>query len=45
MEIPDDVRKMIKEVSDKIHVVGIEFTDTAGNKWQRDAHGALLPRS
>jgi hypothetical protein len=26
-------------------VVSIEFTDAAGNKWERDPRGALLPLS
>ena len=36
---------MINEVSDSIHVVGIEFTDAAGNRWERDARGALVSRT
>ena len=35
----------MNEVSDSDYAVSIEFTDAAGNRWQRDAHGALVPRS
>jgi hypothetical protein len=45
VEIPEDVRDQIHEVNDKIYVVSIEFTDAAGNCWERDPRGALIPRS
>jgi hypothetical protein len=45
VEIPEDVRNQIDEVSDSIYVVSIEFTDAAGNHWERDPRGALIPRS
>jgi hypothetical protein len=41
VEIPATVRNMIHECSDEIYVVSIEFTDAAGNRWERDARGAL----
>jgi len=41
VEIPATVKKMIRECSDEIYVVSIEFTDAAGNRWERDARGAL----
>jgi len=43
--IPSEVRDMIKECSDEVYAVSITFTDAAGNRWERDAHGALNPRS
>lgn len=43
VEIPATVKKMIRECSDEIYVVSIEFTDAAGNRWERDARGALKP--
>jgi hypothetical protein len=43
-EIPEPVRNMINEVSDSLYVVSIEFTDAAGNHWERDPRGALIPR-
>lgn len=43
--IPEDVRKMFGELTDRTYVVSIEFTDAAGNHWERDARGDLVPRS
>lgn len=45
VEIPKQVRNQIAEVSDSIYVVSIEFTDAAGNRWERDPRGALIARS
>ncbi len=39
MPIPDEVQNMIDEVSHRIYVVGAEFTDAAGNRWERDPPG------
>lgn len=44
-EIPEPVRNMINEVSDSIYVVSIGFTDAAGNHWERDPRGTLVPRT
>jgi hypothetical protein len=43
--IPEQLRNMIDQVDDSIYVVSIEFTDAAGNRWERDPRGALVPRS
>jgi hypothetical protein len=45
IEIPGQVRNQIREVSDQIYVVSIEFTDAAGNRWERDPRGALNART
>jgi hypothetical protein len=44
-EIPEQVRNMIDQVDDSIYVAGVEFTDAAGNRWERDPRGTLVPRS
>jgi hypothetical protein len=44
-EIPEQVRNMIDQVNDSIYVVSIEFTDAAGNRWERDPRGALVART
>jgi hypothetical protein len=44
VEIPESVRNMIDQVGDDIYVVSIEFTDVAGNRWERDPRGALRGR-
>ena len=36
---------MLDEVSDSVYAVSIEFTDAAGNRWERDPRGALVPRT
>jgi hypothetical protein len=41
--IPEDISSKLPEVSDTVYVVSIEFTDSAGNRWERDARGALNP--
>jgi Protein of unknown function (DUF2637) len=43
--IPDSVWEMSGELTDRTYVVSIEFTDAAENHWERDARGALVPRS
>jgi multidrug efflux pump subunit AcrA (membrane-fusion protein) len=44
--IPDKVSGMFpREVNDRTCVVGIEFTDAAEQRWERDPRGALLSRS
>jgi len=45
VEIPEQVRNMLDEVSDSVYAVSIEFTDAAGNRWERDPRGALVPRT
>ena len=42
--IPEQVRTMMDFI-DQTLVVSIEFTDAAGNCWERDPRGALIPRS
>jgi hypothetical protein len=39
--IPEVIRNMIKTIGPDVYVVGIEFTDAAGYRWERDARGAL----
>jgi hypothetical protein len=41
VEIPHSVRKMIDQCDDSVYVVSVEFTDAAGNRWERDPYGAL----
>jgi hypothetical protein len=41
--IPSEVRNQISECNDDIYAVSIWFTDAAGIRWERDAHGALKP--
>jgi len=36
---------MMDQVSDDVYAVGIRFTDAAGNQWERDPRGALIPRT
>lgn len=43
--IPDGAREKFGEFTDRTYVVSIEFTDAAGNHWERDPRGALVPRS
>jgi hypothetical protein len=43
--IPENIWSQMTEVSDNNYVVSIEFTDAAGNRWERDPRGALNPRS
>lgn len=45
VKMPDVIRNMIKTIGPDVYVVGIEFTDAAGNRWERDARGALKDRS
>jgi hypothetical protein len=45
IEIPEQVRNQMSEVSDSVYAVSIEFTDAAGNRWERDPRGALVARS
>lgn len=40
-EIPPDIRNKIDTCDDNTYVVSIEFTDAAGNRWERDPRGAL----
>ena len=39
-----NVRSKHPECSDDVYAAGIEFTDAAGNKWERDPYGALKER-
>jgi hypothetical protein len=39
--MPDDLARQIPGFTATTYVVGITFTDTAGNKWERDPRGAL----
>jgi hypothetical protein len=45
--IPENVAVMFGGISidAKNCAVSIEFTDAAGNQWERDPRGALVPRS
>jgi hypothetical protein len=45
--IPEKVAGMSGDIpiSDATCVASLEFTDTAGNRWERDPHGALNPRT
>ena len=40
-EIPADIKDKIDTCDDNTYVVSIEFTDAAGNRWERDPRGAL----
>ncbi len=44
VEIPVSVRRMINECDESIYAVSLEFMDAAGNRWERDARGALKER-
>lgn len=39
--MPESVRNMLDEYNDQVYVTSIEFTDAAGQRWQRDPRGAL----
>jgi hypothetical protein len=41
-KIPDQVRDMLDQVDDTIYVVSIQFTDAAGNRWERGPRGELV---
>jgi hypothetical protein len=41
--IPEQVTSMMDQIGDDIYAVGIRFTDAAGNSWERDPRGALVP--
>ncbi|HYB16840.1 MAG TPA: hypothetical protein VEF71_15390 [Streptosporangiaceae bacterium] len=43
--VPEQVTDMMNRVGDDIYAVGIWFTDAAGNRWERDPRGALVPRT
>jgi hypothetical protein len=43
--IPGNVWSQMTDVSYNNYVVSIEFTDAAGNRWERDPRGALIARS
>jgi hypothetical protein len=45
VEIPQQVSDMLDQVNDNVYAVGIEFTDGAGNRWERDPRGALVPQT
>jgi hypothetical protein len=40
--IPDQIKNMVNECNDNIYAVSIEFVDAAGNRWERNARGALV---
>jgi hypothetical protein len=44
VEIPASVRNMITGCADSVYAVSFEFIDTGGNRWERDARGALQER-
>jgi hypothetical protein len=44
VEIPGSVRDMIRECDESTYAVSLEFIDTDGIRWQRDARGALSER-
>lgn len=41
--IPADVRQQDPRCYDEVYAVSITFTDAAGNRWKRNARGALNP--
>jgi hypothetical protein len=41
LSTPSDVRAQIGECNDDVYAVSITFADAAGNRWERDARGAL----
>jgi len=43
--IPENVWSQMTDVSANSHVVSIEFTDAAGNRWERDPRGDLNART
>lgn len=43
VRIPEDIRRQIKACDDTVYVVSIEFGDAAGNYWERNPRGALIP--
>lgn len=45
VSVPETVRALLPELSDRTCVVSIEFTDAAENEWERDPRGALVLRS
>jgi len=45
VEIPERVQNQMDAVSDSVYAVSIEFTDAAGNRWERDPRGALVSRT
>jgi|ERR1039457_2927237 hypothetical protein len=44
VQIPESIENMIDDCNADIYVVSIDFSDTEGNCWERNAHGALIPR-
>jgi hypothetical protein len=42
--IPEVIANIVKTIGREVYVVGIEFTDAAGYRWERDARGALKDR-
>lgn len=44
IEIPEDIRSKHPDCSDAVYAAGIEFTDAAGIRWERDPYGALKER-
>lgn len=43
--IPRNVLSQMNDINDSTCVVSIEFTDAAGNHWERDPRGALNART
>jgi outer membrane murein-binding lipoprotein Lpp len=43
--MPDDLARQIPGFNATTYVVGITFTDAAGNRWERNPRGALNPIS
>jgi hypothetical protein len=41
--VPEKVRALFQELTDRTCVVSIEFTDAAENRWERNPRGALVP--
>jgi hypothetical protein len=41
--IPQAVRNQLQQCNDSVYTVSIWFTDASGNRWERDARGALKP--
>jgi hypothetical protein len=43
--VPDEIRILFPDFSDRTCVVSIEFTDAAERHWERDARGGLILKS
>ncbi|MBC6456366.1 hypothetical protein [Actinomadura sp. HBU206391] len=41
VDMPQGIRRQVDDISDEMYVTGIEFRDSAGNRWARDPRGQL----